>query len=99
MHEVFNVTDATWRGLGKIPESGLAIKKKYKTYDAKHRFSIEEKTVASLKGCDCGNILTGRKIPPECLLYRKACTPDEPIGPCMVSTEGTCAAYYKYHDR
>lgn len=97
MRDVFEITDARWRGIGSIPGSGLKIRKKLATYDAERVFEIE--TIASMdpKGCACGDILRGLKIPPECMLYQKTCTPENPVGPCMVSSEGTCAAYYRYH--
>lgn len=97
MLEVFDVTDARWRGVGSIPKSGLEISERYNDFDAKKRFQIEEKIVSPIGGCVCGSILTGRKIPPDCKLFRNKCTPENPIGPCMVSTEGTCAAYFKYN--
>ena len=97
MQDVFEVVDANWRGIGSIPKSGLKIRKEFEAYNAENVFEIE--TIGSIdpKGCDCGDILRGLKIPPECRLYRKTCTPMNPIGPCMVSNEGTCAVYYRYH--
>ena len=97
MQDVFEIVDANWRGIGSIPKSGLKIKKKFEAYNAENVFEIE--TIGSIvpKLCDCGDILRGLKIPPECRLYKKTCTPMNPIGPCMVSSEGTCAAYYRYH--
>ncbi len=97
METVFKVEDANWRGLGVIPESGLGINAAYAKFDAMRRFQPEVPEAPEPKGCDCGEILTGRKIPPECALYKKVCTPVNPVGPCMVSSEGTCAAYYRYH--
>lgn len=95
---VFETADATWRGLGVIPLSGLKIRKEYEAFDAQKVFGIEFSESEDPKGCACGEILLGLKIPPQCPLYKKTCTPIQPVGPCMVSSEGTCAAYYRYHD-
>ena len=97
MNEVFAGGDADWRGIGTIPASGLAIREKYAAYDAVRVFDIRLKPVPEPKGCACGEILTGVKIPPQCPLYKRVCNPMAPVGPCMVSSEGTCAAYYRYH--
>ena len=97
MNEVFQVADAEWRGIGTIPDSGLAIRDAYAAYDAVNVFGIRLKPVPEPKGCACGDILTGVKTPPQCPLYRRVCNPMAPVGPCMVSSEGTCAAYYRYH--
>jgi hydrogenase expression/formation protein HypD len=97
MNQVFEPADVAWRGIGIIPESGLKIRDEFSDFDAKKQFKIRERESKEPKGCSCGEILTGLKTPVECLLYRKVCTPVNPIGPCMVSSEGTCAAYYKYH--
>ena len=96
MAQVFDTSDAVWRGLGVIPASGLAIREKFKAYDAVRRFNLEIKERPEPKGCGCGEILSGTKTPPQCVLFRKRCTPMNPVGPCMVSSEGTCAAYYRY---
>ncbi|RPJ18062.1 MAG: hydrogenase formation protein HypD [Desulfobacteraceae bacterium] len=98
MNQVFEPADVAWRGIGIIPRSGLKIRDEFSGYDAGKRFSITEKVSQEPKGCACGEILTGLKTPVECALYKKICTPVDPVGPCMVSSEGTCAAYYKYHD-
>jgi hydrogenase expression/formation protein HypD len=98
MAQVFASRDTRWRGIGVIPKSGLAIREAYSAHDARRRFDIQISPVPEPKGCACGAILTGTKTPPQCTLFRKACTPMSPIGPCMVSSEGTCAAYYRYHD-
>ena len=97
MQEVFESVDATWRGLGVIPGSGLKIRDAFAQFDAQRAFDITLPDSQEPKGCACGDILTGIKTPPQCPLYKKACTPMNPIGPCMVSSEGTCAAYYRYH--
>ncbi|MDX1707112.1 MAG: hydrogenase formation protein HypD [Desulfobacterales bacterium] len=95
--EIFEPADACWRGIGMIPQSGLKIRQKYGGHDAQQLFDVRAPDAKTPSGCACGEILTGTKIPPQCALYKKACTPMDPVGPCMVSTEGTCAAYYKYH--
>jgi len=94
---VFKVCDVKWRGIGIIPASGLSIREEFEMFDAKKQFNLQVPESSPPKGCACGDILTGKIIPPQCPLYKKVCTPMEPVGPCMVSTEGTCAAYYKYH--
>lgn len=96
MDEVFEPTDALWRGLGSIPQSGLAIRKEYADYDAFACLGITLREVPPLAGCRCGEVLKGKLAPNLCPLFGKACTPATPVGPCMVSTEGGCAAYYKY---
>lgn len=99
INDVFYPGDAYWRGIGKIKNSGLLIKEKYLEYDASKKFNID---VENLKnefepaGCKCGDILKGKLIPTDCPLFKNVCTPENPIGPCMVSSEGSCAAYYRY---
>ncbi|MEA1866882.1 MAG: hydrogenase formation protein HypD [Thermodesulfobacteriota bacterium] len=97
MYQVFEPIDARWRGIGMIPQSGLKIRTEFDSFNAKRRFDLAVPDLKEPKGCACGEILMGMKTPPECPLYKKVCTPTHPVGPCMVSTEGTCAAYYKYH--
>ncbi len=97
MYQVFEPIDAAWRGIGMIPQSGLKIRREFDRFDAEKRFDLSVPDSREPKGCACGEILMGLKTPPECPLYKTACTPSCPVGPCMVSTEGTCAAYYKYH--
>ncbi len=96
MERVFVPSDTTWRGIGLIPASGLAIRDEYADFDASKKFPVTPPEPREPKGCRCGELLRGLIAPPECALYGKACTPEDPIGPCMVSTEGPCAAYYKY---
>ncbi len=96
IHEVFEPTDATWRGLGIIKESGLRLREKYSRFDAVKRLGIALRDTPEPKGCLCGDILKGKAFPRECPLFAKKCTPMHPVGPCMVSTEGTCAAHYRY---
>lgn len=94
--EIFEPADMSWRGLGVIPQSGLKIREKYADFDAEVRLDINIPDVEEAKGCMCGQILKGLNIPPDCPLFAKRCSPANPIGPCMVSSEGTCAAYHKY---
>ena len=96
INSVFEPTDANWRGLGVIPDSGLKFKSQFEEYDATKKFGLSETYISDIPGCQCGNVLKGIKIPPECELFGKACKPEKPIGPCMVSSEGACAAYYNY---
>ena len=97
IHEVFQIQDSVWRGLGSIPKSGLKLKPAFASFDAKLKFPTKKLNSREPKGCECGNVLKGIKKPDECKLFAKSCTPDNPIGPCMVSSEGTCAAYYKFY--
>jgi hydrogenase expression/formation protein HypD len=94
--EIFEPADMEWRGLGVIPGSGLAIRARYADFDAVERLDITLPEAREAKGCRCGEILKGMSIPTECPLFNTRCTPSNPIGPCMVSSEGTCAAYHKY---
>ena len=99
MDQVFEPCDALWRGLGKIPGSGLRIRDEFASFDARKVLELPlPSAVGEPKGCACGEILTGLKTPPECPLYKKTCSPVTPVGPCMVSSEGTCAAYYRYQN-
>ena len=99
MHQVFEATDVVWRGLGMIPGSGLRIKNEFAHRDAAKVFPLKVEKTEINNGCICGEIITGIKIPFDCPLYKKACTPLHPIGPCMVSGEGTCGAYFRYHGK
>ena len=96
--QVFKPVDADWRGLGKIPKSGLKIKDGFVRFDAEKTFSIELKSpsIRLQVRCRCGDILKGLINPQECRLFAKICTPDNPVGPCMVSQEGACNAHYRY---
>ena len=98
MEEMLEIKDAHWRGLGLIPGSGLRLKKKYSTYDAEIKFNLKIKGGSGdLPGCRCGEVLQGLVSPPQCALFARKCNPDSPYGPCMVSFEGACLIYYKYH--
>ncbi len=94
--ECFEPVDGYWRGVGKIPQSTLKLKDNYVQFDAFKRFGISEEPSEEIKGCRCGEVLCGLIEPPECGLFGSSCTPLEPIGPCMVSSEGACAAWFKY---
>ena len=94
--KVLKVEDALWRGLGWIPMSGLGIRKEFDDFDAIKKYGLEITDTEKQTGCRCGDVLKGNIIPPECPLFGKVCKPNNPIGPCMVSSEGSCAAYYKY---
>ncbi len=96
MAEVFVPVDALWRGIGVLPRSGLALSEAYAAFDAFKVLGIALKDHPPLPGCRCGEVLKGKIPPDRCPLFAKACTPATPVGPCMVSTEGGCAAYYKY---
>jgi hydrogenase expression/formation protein HypD len=96
MEDVFEIGEADWRGIGLVPQSGLKIRGKYERFDADKAFSVSLKPPKEPKGCRCGDVIRGAGTPPECKLFRTACTPESPVGPCMVSSEGACAAYYQY---
>jgi len=96
METVFEVNDSTWRGIGEIARSGLGIQGAFSPFDARKKFGVHVEESASPKGCKCGEILTARLTPPECPLFGSLCTPSKPVGPCMVSSEGSCAAAFKY---
>lgn len=85
-----------WRGLGQVPYSALRLKQAYAAFDAESRFDMQPISSPDHRACECGAVLRGLKEPTECKLFAKACTPENPIGSCMVSSEGACAAYYKY---
>jgi len=96
LNEVFEPVDSIWRGIGTIAQSGLKIREEYIDFDAMERFQLTIDDIPDPKGCLCGQILLGRTSPDKCRHFGKSCTPTEPVGPCMVSSEGTCAAWYKY---
>ena len=95
--EVFETCTATWRGLGPIPGSGYRIRPEFAQFDAVARFQPEVEPTIEPKGCRCGDVLRGIMAPSDCPLFRRVCTPENPVGPCMVSSEGSCAAYYRYY--
>jgi hydrogenase expression/formation protein HypD len=96
VEEIFEPSDAIWRGLGSIPGSGLAFKGEFEKFDSGRHLPVEVPPAEDDPRCLCAAILTGATTPEKCGLFGSGCTPEDPIGPCMVSSEGTCAAYYKY---
>ena len=95
--EVFETCTATWRGLGDIPGSGYRIRPEYEEFDAVKRFDPDVEPTIEHKACRCGDVLRAVMRPDECPLFRTVCTPENPVGPCMVSSEGSCAAYFRYY--
>jgi hydrogenase expression/formation protein HypD len=98
MDTIFEVCPANWRGIGPVPASGLKLRDAYRRFDAEQRFDIDPGPSREPEGCICGSILRGVSTPRECRLFGKVCTPENPVGPCMVSSEGSCATYYHYGD-
>jgi hydrogenase expression/formation protein HypD len=97
MADVFELRDTfEWRGLGDVPLSALRIRDAYAEFDAERRYDLRDERVADNKACECPDVLRGLKQPTDCKLFASVCTPDNPIGSCMVSSEGACAAYYSY---
>lgn len=96
LKEVFKESDSNWRGIGLISGSGLTFSDEYSDFDALKKFTFDISYSREPVGCRCGDVLKGKKIPFECPLFGKKCIPENPAGACMVSSEGTCAAYYKY---
>ncbi len=94
--ECFEPADGYWRGLGNIEKSTLKLKDQYAQFDASRQFNITETPGEETKGCRCGEVLCGLIDPPQCGLFGKSCTPQKPIGACMVSSEGSCSAWFKY---
>lgn len=89
-------TDSSWRGIGVIERSGLSIKEEFSFLDAVKKYRLEVDSLDEIDGCSCGEVLKGRKFPHQCALFGNVCNTENPVGPCMVSSEGACAAYYKY---
>ncbi|MGA1976824.1 MAG: hydrogenase formation protein HypD [Bacteroidales bacterium] len=94
--DVFETCDVTWRGFGIIKQSGLRLRREYEDFDAENLFSFVSGSTEDEGSCICGEILRGRKSPSDCSIFGKACTPDNPVGACMVSVEGACNAWFKY---
>ncbi len=96
IERVFRPADTHWRGIGTIPRSGLDLREEFTHRNARVHFPVEVPRAEEPKGCRCGDVLRGKRLPPECPLFGRKCTPEHPVGACMVSTEGSCAAYYRY---
>jgi hydrogenase expression/formation protein HypD len=96
IREVFEVVPRKWRGIGEIPASGLGLRPRYSSFDAEKRFGVADRVVEESAVCISGSVLRGVKKPHECPAFGSACTPEHPLGATMVSTEGACAAYYRY---
>jgi len=100
MYEVFDICDADWRGIGRVPNSGLKLKSEFERFDAELKFGIEvDESYEMPPGCRCGEVLRGLIMPWECPLFARACNPLNPVGPCMVSSEGACSIAYKHSRR
>lgn len=98
IRNVFRLCDTNWRGIGSIPQSGLEFSDEFQEYDVRKKYRIKIPKSIEPKGCICGKVLLGLNMPIDCALFGSKCTPLTPVGPCMVSSEGSCAAYYKYGD-
>lgn len=96
IREVFEVVPRKWRGVGEIPKSGLGLREAYRAFDAEVRFGLEDQHVAEPEACKSGLVMQGRLKPHECPAFGTVCTPEHPLGATMVSSEGACAAYYRY---
>ncbi len=96
MHEVMEPCDAQWRGLGIIPDSGLTLREEYADFDARKKFDVPKMQGQTNPACRCGEVLQGKCTPSDCPLFGTACTPEQPVGACMVSSEGACSAYFQY---
>ena len=97
MNKAFNLVDSNWRGIGKVTKSGLEFNRDFEAFDALKHFKIGYEEYDGGSGCRCGEILKGKIKPTQCPLFKKLCTPENPVGSCMVSSEGTCAAYFRYY--
>jgi len=97
INRVFKICDSNWRGFGVIPDSGLELRKEFSIFSAEKVFPVSQKAqLKPLKACRCADVLKGLVFPSDCALFAKKCRPDNPVGPCMVSSEGACNAYYKF---
>ncbi|NOZ58140.1 MAG: hydrogenase formation protein HypD, partial [Euryarchaeota archaeon] len=97
VEEVFEVATVHWRGIGRVPFSGLKLREEYSRHDARERYGIEQRRSTDIRpGCSCHLVIIGKLSPRECRMFGKACTPTKPYGPCMVSSEGTCNVAYRY---
>ncbi|MFH1533263.1 MAG: hydrogenase formation protein HypD [Pseudomonadota bacterium] len=99
LDRVFEPAPADWRGVGVVPDSGLRLREEFAAHDAEAAFDVDPGPTIEAAGCICGNVLLGTATPADCALFRSVCTPEAPVGPCMVSSEGSCSAWYKYGGR
>lgn len=97
VNRYFTPVDATWRGIGNVPGSGMRIRDEYRRFRAEEKYPVQVTDSKPPKGCACGEVLKGKIWPYECPLFDNGCNPVSPVGPCMVSSEGACSAYYRYH--
>ncbi|MDH7499411.1 MAG: hydrogenase formation protein HypD [candidate division NC10 bacterium] len=96
LEEVFSPVEDEWRGLGWLSESGLKLREEWKDWDAESRFDLSPSSCPDPPSCQCGEVLRGVLLPAQCSLFGESCSPEHPVGPCMVSTEGTCSIHYRY---
>lgn len=96
MEEVYQIEDGLWRGIGLVLDSALGLREKYEKLDARKKFGLGEQLFIKPSPCQCSEIILGIKAPNECKLFGKSCSPKNPLGPCMISTEGSCAVHYRY---
>jgi hydrogenase expression/formation protein HypD len=99
MREVFEIVPRKWRGMGSIEQSGLGLRREYASFDAEQRFALAEHSTPESTICISGQVLQGKRKPPECPAFGTLCTPENPLGATMVSSEGACAAYYRYRSK
>lgn len=98
IQEIFKVVDVSWRGIGQVKDSALILNDKYSCFDALKKFNIKLSSVSTKLQCNCSEVLLGNILPNQCGLFRNSCSPQNPIGPCMVSGEGACSIYYRYEE-
>jgi hydrogenase expression/formation protein HypD len=96
LERVFEPADEPWRAMGVLPASGLGLRDAFRDFDARARFGVAFGPDVHPPGCRCGEVIQGKAAPADCALFDAGCTPLDPVGPCMVSSEGTCAAWYRY---
>jgi hydrogenase expression/formation protein HypD len=96
LEEIFRPVDDCWRGLGSIPQSGLKVREEYRDWDAEWQFDLPSSGASDHPRCQCGEVLRGVILPSQCGLFATDCTPESPVGPCMVSSEGTCSTHHRY---
>ena len=97
INTIFEPGDSVWRAIGMIPQSGYKLRKEYERFDAAIKYGLDVNADTPKRGCKCGDVIQGKITPDQCALFATKCTPANPFGPCMVSTEGTCAAWYRFN--